>query len=183
MIIQVQAGNEQIATYEFLFTSLQEAIINMKLNDPIQLDQFLIRNTAFPTHVIPEARGGDTLKLKLIFDDYEKEEYAPELKYCVGTNLTKSTNIINWVNYFDFEDIPEPLENNEIKIFPKKVGELKYECFVTVRQNMDNSPPVIYIAYGAIISLKMKANEEGEEKEFYLKMDPLVKVSSNQGGG
>ncbi len=182
MIIQVQAGNEQIATYEFLFTSLQEAVLNMNLEDPIKLDRFLIRNSAFPTHVIPEARGGDTLKLKLIFEDYEKEKYAPILKYCTGTNLTKSTNKINWNNYFDFEGVPEPLENDEIKVYPKKVGELKYESCITVRQDMNNSPSIIYIAYGAVISLKMEKNEAGEKQEFYFRMDPLVKVSSNQGG-
>lgn len=180
MYIQVQAGKEQVATYEILLDALQEAVLHMNLPKPIVLDRFLIRNSAFPSHVIPEALEGVTLKLKLIFNEYEKEKYAPNLEYCTGTNLTKHMNEINWGKYFDFEGGEEPLERNKIKIYPKRTSD--NECSITVRKNMNNIPPIIYIAYGAKISLKIKEDLEKEDVELPFIMDPLVKVSSNQGG-
>ena len=179
MYIQVQAGDEQVATYEILFMPLKEAVLNMNLAKPISLDRFLIRNSAFPTHVIPHATDGDILKLKLIFNEYEKDTYEPKLEYCSGVNFTKMLNEINWGSYFDLEGVTEP-PSDEIRIFPK--SESENECSVKIQPNLDPNLPLIYISYGAEISLKMVEKVGEGAKKILFRIDPLVKVSSNQGG-
>lgn len=178
MFIQVQAGDEQVATYDFLLSALEEAVMEMKLAKPIALDRFLIRNSAFPTHVIPEVSDGDTLKLKFSFNEDETSKYNPKLIKCTGINMTKSIEDVEWNKYFSMIGGPEPLPGDSLTVYPNENN----ECAVKVNSSLDPSLPTIYIAYGASLSLKMKESRGEEGKSITFRMDPLVKVSSNQGG-
>jgi hypothetical protein len=180
MKILVQAGIEQIATYELLLTHLEEAVLrtNISTHTPIALDRFLIRNSAFPTHVIPTVPPGNVLKLFLYFDPNdpndtkEKEKYDPKLLYCTGKNLTKSTIQTYWNDYFITKETNRL--DTDLRIYPNDEN----KCSIEVKPAIEHLQE-LYISYSATISLKMNTGEGVKKLDFI--MDPLVKVSSNQG--
>ena len=179
-------SHKSILKLEFLLPYLKTAVKYMNLergslNYPIALDSFVL-NTS---DAIPELRIGvdHQINLELNYDASEDEEYKPMLHFCKGRDLTKSSIMsIIWSDIFNVNDLGSDREP-KISLPPDGCLYLKSDDYKTCTIDLKTESPTLerFISYSAILSLNMEIDDEQKERLYFI-LDPLLKVSSNQGG-
>lgn len=182
------ASEKSILELEVLISYLKNAVKFMDLEQgslayPIALDKFVINNK----DAIPEVSIGidKYISLNLEFNSAEEEAYKPMLHYCKGTDLTKASTLpINWFDIFKFDDSGSGIEA-KISIAPDQVIYVKSDdTYTNCTIDLKAEAPYFtrYISYSVILSLEIEiGGDEGKERLYFI-FDPLMKVSSNQGG-
>ncbi|ALM08816.1 hypothetical protein SB49_14190 [Sediminicola sp. YIK13] len=186
--MKIKIGTDKSSLYlDILLAYLVRAIKHMDLGEgtllyPIPLDKFVVNNA----DDIPEITIGIDKHIEMTLESSKNEEkhYSPKLHYCKGSDLTKaSEQSINWSNIFHISDMGSG-PDAKITISPDgflyvKSDDTNKNCTIDLRSE---APPLErYIGYSAVLSLNMETTKDGHKKRLYFILDPLMKVSSNQG--
>ncbi|MDO6472784.1 hypothetical protein [Maribacter sp. 1_MG-2023] len=186
--MKIKIGTEKSSLYlNVLGSYLEKAVKYMDLGEgtlsyPIALDKFVVNtNDAIPEVIIGVDKNIDMI---LEYSKDEKKDYSPRLHYCKGSDLTKdSESSIGWGEIFELND-RSSRPDAQITISPDGFLYIKSDnTYEKCTIELKSEAPIFerYISYGAVLSLEMEITKEGKKKRLYFILDPLMKVSSNQG--
>ena len=165
--------------FEFDFESLTEAVKNTDIGEgsylsPIQLDPFVI-NDLKNFFDIEEGNG---FKIYMDFKDVDPQ---PECHYLRLQNKTKLQSHImtpeNWGTWFDIKEnvnvLCAPDGSMFLKPYVNNDGLQSFEI-LTKESDPSTTEKDIYISYTIVLSLFI------DDKTYFFKIDPLVKISSKK---